>query len=437
MLAYYSWKKLFTKKHFKEVFYKKIFYGKAVGLDKITSKKFEENFDENISVILKKLYNSTYRFTRYKQLLFLKGPDKPPRSISVPTVRDRLVLSVINELINEVYGYSSTTPMPHSIIHNIISELNIYTSFIKLDIRAFYASINQEKLLKQIKYKIRKPEIFTLIKKAIQTPSISFPSMSKCRYTEIKKGIPEGLAISNALANIYLMDIDKKYSNMEGIKYWRYVDDILILTDDDILEVVKKEIINDLSNLDLKTNSEKKDEGKTAKGFTYLGYSIKPDIISVRQNSILKLEQSLEELFKKIKTSKNKEYIQWKINLKITGFVIDKQKYGWIFFFSQISDLGLLFHLDNLVKKLSKRYNVKELKFKRFVRTYFDIIKSLYDLKYIPNFDNYTLAQKKKVLADIYQVDLTNLSADDVNVMFFKNISNEIRDIEKDIQSIS
>lgn len=437
MLAYSSWKKLFTKKHLSEVFYKKIWHRNYVGLDKITSMKFEENLEENIDIILKKLSNKSYRFTRYKQLLFLKGPGKPPRSVSVPTVRDRLVLSVLNELIDNVFGRSCTTPMPHSIINNIILELNNYSNFIKLDISSFYASINQEKLLKQIGYKIRKDEIFTLIKKAIQTPSIPFPCINKCRYVEVKQGVPEGLAISNALANIYLMELDKKYSNIKGIKYWRYVDDILIFANNDMFETIKKDIVKDLSNLDLETNKEKIDEGEMTKGFTYLGYLIKPNIVSVRQNSILKLEQSLEELFKKVSKSTNKEYMQWKINLRITGFVIDGQKYGWIFFFSQINDMGLLFHLDNLVEKFKKRFNVNELRFKRFVRTFFDITKSLYDLKYTPNFDNYTMAEKKKILADIYKINLTGFLDEDVNVLFSKNISNEIRDIEKDIQSIS
>ena len=99
--------------------------------------------------------------------------------------------------------------------------------------------------------------------------------------------------------------------------------------------------------------------------------------------------------------------------------------------------MSLLFHLDNLVNKFKERFNVKELRFKRFIRTFFDITKSLNNLKYIPNFDNYTVEQKKKILADIYKVDLDKLSDDDVNTLFFKNISSEIRDIEKDIQPIS
>ena len=53
--------------------------------------------------------------------------------------------------------------------------------FIKLDIKSFYASINQDKLVRKIKQRIRKPEILHLIESAIQTESLLIP------VKEIKK----------------------------------------------------------------------------------------------------------------------------------------------------------------------------------------------------------------------------------------------------------
>ena len=436
MKAYSAWNKFFTKRYLREQFYTKIRHGNSVGLDKISIQKFEGDLDENIAIILRKVNNNTYKFTRYKQLLFIKGPNKPPRSISVPTVRDRLILSVLNKLITEVYGHSCTSPMPHTIIYDITSELQHYTHFIKLDIHSFYASINQEKLLRIVSRKIRKREILSLIEKAIQTASIPFPTTKKIPQMLVNAGIPEGLSVSNSLANIYLMEIDEKYSSMKNVRYWRYVDDILLFTNESTFEKIKTDILEDLKCLGLDTN-DKKDEGLIHKGFTYLGYDISPKVISVKQNSILKLEPSFEDLFRQISTSTNKEYIQWKINLKITGFVIEKQKYGWVFFFSQINDLSLLFHLDKLIVKFSKRFQIDKMSFKSFVRTYFDITKSLSNLKYVPNFDSYTLDEKRNVLINIYKKDLTELSDADINLLFLKNISKEIKEIEKDVQSIS
>lgn len=93
MQASYLWKKLFTKKHLIEHYEEKVKDKPSVGLDKVSPRKFEQNLDENIEIIIRKSMNGSYHFTRYKQLLFTKGPTKPPRAICVPTLRDKLTAS--------------------------------------------------------------------------------------------------------------------------------------------------------------------------------------------------------------------------------------------------------------------------------------------------------------------------------------------------------
>lgn len=99
MQASYLWKKLFTKKHLIEHYEEKVKDKPSVGLDKVSPRKFEQNLDENIEIIIRKSMNGSYHFTRYKQLLFTKGPTKPPRAICVPTLRDKLTASALNELL--------------------------------------------------------------------------------------------------------------------------------------------------------------------------------------------------------------------------------------------------------------------------------------------------------------------------------------------------
>ena len=103
MQASYLWKKLFVPKHLSEHYAEKIKNKPSVGMDKVSPKKFEETLDENIEIIVRKVMNGSYHFTRYKQLLFTKGPSKPPRAICVPTMRDKLTASVLNELLVGVY----------------------------------------------------------------------------------------------------------------------------------------------------------------------------------------------------------------------------------------------------------------------------------------------------------------------------------------------
>ena len=366
----------------------------------------------------------------------MKSASKPPRSVCVPTLRDKLTISSLNELINGVYGNDCKTQIPQIIIDDIIKKVNSYEYFIKLDIKGFYAAISQEKLLVKLKRKIRKKEIINLIEKAIKTASISYPVKDTIPRVERKRGIPEGLPISNALANIYMMDLDKKYSGKVNISYYRYVDDILILVNKNDFDSVKKEIAGDIEKLKLEFN-EKKDEGFVEQGFEYLGYRINSWMVTVRRSGVLKIEQSIEDLFRAIRNN-NIKYIQWKINLKITGFILEKKKYGWLFFYSQITDLTLLFHLDDVVRKLIERYGLNgKIKIKRFVRTYAEMHKALHVTRYIPNLDDLTVDKKRTLLSEIYNIDLTGKSDDILEIFFRKIMKREIRDIEKDIQNIS
>lgn len=435
MQAGVAWRKLFTRKHLHEHYYEKVACNPSVGLDKITPKNFEKNLDENISLILKKASAGTYTFTRYRQLLFLKGPNKIPRQVCVPTIRDKLTLSVLNELLCEVFGISCKTPMPHSIIHNISGNLHRFDSFIKIDVSSFYASIPHDPLLRKLRRKIRTPEIMLLIQNAIETEALYNPAGQKKRSRRTL-GLPEGLSISNALANIYLSDIDRKFEADRRIRYFRYVDDILILVNKDDQDGIEKLIVRELAKLGLKTN-EKTDRGQIDQGFEYLGYFINPAGATVRMSSRLKFERSLEELIAKLK-DESPEYAEWKLNLKITGFIYNDHKYGWVFFYSQITDVSLLYHFDDLVKKLLIRYKMdSSVKPKRYVRTYHEIKQALHTTTYVPNFDRYTIDDKRQIVARVYKINAAALKDLEVEKKFNNIISREIRDIEKDIQGFS
>lgn len=436
MQAATAWKLLFSKTHLKSRYYEKVAKRPSVGLDKVTNEKFEEKLGEEIDIILRKVNDGSYSFSRYRMLLFLKGPTKAPRQVCIPTVRDKLTLSTLNELLGLVYGSQCRTQMPQVIINDISNNLPNFDSFIKLDVSSFYASIKHNVLLRKLRGKIKKAEIIDLIQKAIETESLSYPVKEKVKRHKRELGIPEGLPISNSLANIYLANLDKKYSAASGVKYYRYVDDILILLNQENLQTVKKAVIKDLKSLGLKTN-DKNADGKISQGFEYLGYFLSSRGITVRNSSVLKVEQSLEELIIKMK-NEPPEYIEWKLNLKITGFIYGGNKYGWMFFYSQISDTSLLFRLDNLIEKLLKRYGIdSSIRRKRFVRTYHEIRQALHTTSYVPNFDKYTIDDKRSVVSRVYKKDFSKSDEHTVEDFFSKIISKEIRDIEKDIQAFS
>ena len=438
-LAHKEWKKVFNQEHLEKVFSSKFKNSTSTGIDWITTEKFERNLSQEIDLILHKCASSSYHFTRYKEMLISKGAGKCPRCISIPTVRDKLTLSALNEVLTAVYGTDAITPMPQVIIRQITDALKLseYDTFIKTDIETFYASINHELLISQIRKKIRKGQICDLITKSIRTATVKPNASIK---TEARmSGIPEGLSISNILANVYLQPIDEKYQLLEGCRYWRYVDDILILVPASQANDIRRAIEKDMDKLHLSLSQDKTVVGKIETGFEYLGYYLLPEKTSVRQSSIINFERTIESIFRNYSSAKkpNPEYLRWKINIKITGFILDNHKYGWIFFYSQITDLSCLAHMDWLIKVMCDRFHVKDIKFKTFMKTYHEITIALHSTEYIPNLDTMTVEEKRNIVQNVYGENIKDENNAFVEMRFRILMKKEIRDMQKDVQHFS
>lgn len=439
--AHKLWSTYICREYLLSIFHDKLKNRSSIGIDWISSENFESSIDENVDIILKKCNTSTYKFTRYRELLLSKGALSPPRCVSLPTMRDKLVLSAVNKIIADVYGSSTVSPMPQVLVSEIKQALENgkYDSYIKLDISSFYASIDHCMILRKLKRKIRKKEIIYLIETAIKTSTVSVGGITEAANRE--KGIPEGLSISNALANLFLHDLDKKYSfEQDKFMYWRYVDDILILACSDGVCELQSKLITDLRKLDLEYNIDKSLLGEIKNGFEYLGYYFLPCLISVRKRSVIGIERAIDAIFRNYHTSENKncEYLTWKVNLKITGFIIDNYKYGWLFFYSQINDLRVVAHLDWLVTRLSQRYKINpDIRFKKFMRSYNEISRALHTTSYIPNLDTFTIDEKRSIVQNVYGENVKNRNDDVVNGRFRRLMNREIRDIQKDVQPFS
>ena len=63
-----------------------------VGSDKITSQKYHSILGSEADLIIKKINNKTYKFSRYNQTLV-----KNNRLVYSPTIRDRIVLDLLKD----------------------------------------------------------------------------------------------------------------------------------------------------------------------------------------------------------------------------------------------------------------------------------------------------------------------------------------------------
>ena len=317
------------------------------------------------------------------------------------------------------------------------------TLFLSLIFVITIPQLNMRFCCQKLDLRFAKKEILNLIYDSISQSTVSIPTMS--RYRE-KQGVPQGLSISNILANIYLKSLDKKYLANSEIRYFRFVDDILIFCNNKDIGKIGRAVKNDCRKLGLKLHGEDENTGKTiggvlTKGFTYLGYKFVNNSISVRNKSIERIrERIIKHLtkYRYIKDIKIKS-LEWKINLIITGCIFDDRKYGWLFYFSQIDDQRILHSLDHFVNVQLKRFDLikSNIRIKKFVRAYFEIKKNLFQTSYIPKFNDYSVNQKRQVLTNIYGFDKDAITDENVEYYFRKKIFSAVRELEKDLAKLS
>lgn len=434
--------KNFNIKNIKRVFEDSIKNKPSIGIDGINIKSYEKKLDTEFELINRKVLDKTYNFSFFKEKLISKGKDKLPRVISIPTIRDKIVLKIIFKTLYEIFEDELSNELIHSKIDKIKVGIQSgkFDSYIKTDIENFYPSINHKLLMKAINKKTKKCEFTNLLIKSITQATVSRNNNHIEKYSN-DKGVPQGLSVSNILASIYFIDFDKKHSLQTNYEYYRYVDDILILCNKKDIASVFKSLENDMNSLDLKIHDIGKSKDKTEQGslsdiFYFLGYSYSNNLISVRKSSINNLHTSIINIFTQYKHSKEKNinFLYWKLNLKITGCKFEGKKYGWLYFFSQINDTTLLFKLDTFIATMFKKFNIEYEKkeVKKFIRTHFEILKNRTNTTYIPNFSELTKEQRKDILINVF--NLSDVKSNQIEYRFNKLIYKSIKEMEKDIQ---
>ena len=446
-----EFEKNFSKEKLTNIFRENVSLSNASGIDNLNPRKLFRRIHDEINIILDKVPKGSYKFTKYKLKLVNKGRNKTPRELSIPGVRDRIVLRALSNFLRDRFEPSLNLKLPQAIVKNVKSDLksDSFNAYIKLDVRDFYPSIKHDQLLSRIRKRIRYPYILNPIERALQTPTVS---VSKPSDKPSERGVPQGLSVSNILADIYLTNIDKHLCRRSDISYYRYVDDILILCKESEAVEISCDVMKRFKRLGLdvydprEPRESKEPKGKSSTGkisdcFKYLGYEFKNSKVSVRQESIDKLKSSLASIFTSYKYAnakkRSKQFLLWRINLRITGCVFQKKSKGWLHFFLEINDEQLLHALDHFVKILMKRFHV-DIEPKKFVRTYYDLKHRRRETNYIPNFDRFTLEQKKNTLAYYFGLDLGKYRSDEeIEYEFRKRIDKQVRDLEEDIGSIS
>lgn len=456
---------VFSEVNLLKIYYENIAKTTAIGIDRLGREQFERQLINQVGVLSKKTKSGTYRFSQYREKLISKGAKKFPREISIPTYRDRIALRALCNILLDLFGPTLLLRIPQVVIQEVKDYIRTgeYQYFAKLDIQNFYPSIDHDLLLIKLKAKGVDGNLLKIIKSAIRTPTVPFPNKEA---SENISGVPQGLAVSNILAEIYLESFDKYYIENVGIRYFRYVDDILVLSKNEPTDLVGEMRARLLNEFKLEAHPLEKNSNKTVCGiidsqFTFLGYEFYNQRCRAKSDSVKRLEDSLADIFttykykiqkinsqsldnttRQFKLRVARNILMWRVNLRITGCLFENARKGWVFYFSQIDEehLEQLWLLDRTVDNLIQRFNLPDdCKVKSFVRTYFETKRRDPTINsYIPNFDTTSIEQKRAILSSYFgMAHLDDWGDERIETEFAKRIRRATKELELDIQDIS
>lgn len=177
-------------------------------------------------------------------------------------------------------------------VRDVMKELPKFKFFCKTDVHSYYDSIDHYTMLMRLHDYIEDRTIIGYV----------WQFLNRCvewggLYQDIKKGIPRGSSLSPLLGAFYLLDLDHKMAELD-VKYFRYMDDILILAVSRWKLKKSIRLLNQTFNeLKLEKHPDKTLIGRTDRGFDFLGYHFHPKGLTVAEKTLMRFVERATRLY--------------------------------------------------------------------------------------------------------------------------------------------
>ena len=213
---------------------------KAVGVDGVSKDKYDENAEENIRELVKRMKKFQYKPLPVKRVYIPKANGKK-RPLGLPSYEDKLVQGVMAGILNDVYeprfldcsyGFRENRNS-HQVVRYINQSIMCrkVNYVLEADIKGFFDNVDHDWLMKFLEHDIADKNFLRYIKRFLIGGI-----MEGTELKESDRGTPQGGLISPVLANVYLHYVLDLWFE-KGIKprlkgeayYVRYADDFLIM----------------------------------------------------------------------------------------------------------------------------------------------------------------------------------------------------------------
>ncbi len=213
---------------------------KAAGVDGMTKDEYAKHLPENLQSLVERMKRFDYIPQPVRRTYIPKANGKL-RPLGIPAYEDKLVQSVMADILNEVYEprflNCSYGFRPERSAHDVIRGINQaimqrHVNYVlEADIRGFFDNLDQKWLVKFLEHDIADRNFMRYVVRFLKAGV-----MEGTELVDSDKGTPQGGLISPVLANVYLhyvldLWITKRVKRqMIGeMYYFRYADDFVIL----------------------------------------------------------------------------------------------------------------------------------------------------------------------------------------------------------------
>ncbi len=329
----------------------------APGMDGMTIDEFPAFAREHWERIRSQLSAGTYHPAPVRRV-FIPKPDGSQRPLGVPTVLDRVIQQAIAQVLTPLYDGDFSQHSygfrpgrnAHQAVRHVESGWKQKKRYaVDCDLKAFFDTVNHDKLLTQLRGKIGGGKLLRLIGRYLRA-GVELPDGSR-ETTPL--GVPQGGPLSPLLANIVLDPLDKELER-RGHHFARYADDFVILVKSakaagrvmgSVMNYVEKK-------LGLIVNRTKSRSGKLA-DTTFLGFQMNS------QGQVKWSAKALERFKQRVREITKRNRGQ---NVRFVINELRRYATGWMNYFGISHTYAKVRELDAWIRRRIRLYHWKQWK---------------------------------------------------------------------------
>lgn len=205
----------------------------CAGADGVSITDFQKDLPRNLKSLAEEISKASYKPLPLLKILVDKGKGNgESRILSVPTVRDRIAqasaLNILEPTFEAEFEHCSYAYRKGRSWQQAIQKVREhyeqgYRWVLDADVDAYFDSVPHERLLSKVRRLVADDDLYYLLSLWVKAEVWDGSKISR-----VKKGIPQGSAVSPMLANLYLDELDEGLL-AQGIRLVRYADDFVIL----------------------------------------------------------------------------------------------------------------------------------------------------------------------------------------------------------------